>query len=189
MPKRTSFPSMFPPDWRRLCPEIHVSDAGEPPLFKVMYEDQSADEEEQHHSVEKPSLSRMAHHPAEGIGEGCRQEYDGQHFEKVCKRRGVLIRMSPIRVKETAAIRAEILDDLQCGYRTLRYDLPRTFDGRDDGIVVEVHRNTLPDQQQAADQCSRQQNPDQGAGQINPKVAKRVGELPGKAADEGNSHG
>ncbi len=36
---------------------IHVSDVGDSPLFKVMYEDQSADEEKQHHTVEKPSLS------------------------------------------------------------------------------------------------------------------------------------
>ena len=156
------------------------------PLFKVMYEDQSADEEKHHHAVEKPSLSRLANHPAEGVGQGRRQEHDGQHFEKVRQRRGVLIRMGPIRVKETAAIGAEILDDLQCGYRTLRYDLLGALDGSGYRIVVEVHRNALPDQQQGSDQCSRQQDPEQGACQVNPKVAERVGELPGKTANEGN---
>src|ERR1017187_1603126 len=40
-----------------------------------------------------------------------------------------------------------------------------------------------------AQQRSRQQYPEQGAGEINPKVAQRVGELPGKAADKGNPHG
>ena len=75
---------------------IHVSDVREPSLFKVMYENQSADEQKQHHSVEKPSLSRLADHPAEGVGEGCGQEHDRQRFEEVCKRRGIPIRMSPI---------------------------------------------------------------------------------------------
>jgi hypothetical protein len=79
--------------------------------------------------------------------------------------------MSPIRVKETSAIRSEILDDLQRGYWTLRYDLLRTFDGSDDGIVVEVHRDALRDQQQCADQCSGQQDPEKGTRQINPEVA------------------
>ena len=110
-----------------------------------MHEDQSADEEKQHHSVPNPSLSRLAHHPAKRVSECGRHKYDGQRFEKVRQGRGVLIGMSPIRVKETAAARAEILDDLQCGYGALRYDLLRTFDSSDDGIVVEVHRNALPD--------------------------------------------
>ena len=92
--------SMFGPDWRRLCRKFTFQLANAP-LFKVMYEYQSADEEKQHHTVENPSLSRLAYHPAEGIGEGCRQEHDRQHFEKVCKWRGILIRMGSIRVKET----------------------------------------------------------------------------------------
>jgi hypothetical protein len=120
---------------------IHVSNVGNAPLLKVMYEDQSADEEKQHHSVEKPPLSRLAHHPAEGVRECCRQDYDRQHFEKVCKWCGVLIRMSSIRVKESAAICPQILDDLKCGYWTLRYDLLRTFYSSDNGVAVEVHRN------------------------------------------------
>jgi hypothetical protein len=45
-------------------------------------------------------LSRLAHHPAEGVSEGRRQEYDRQHFEKVRKGRGVLIRMGSIRVED-----------------------------------------------------------------------------------------
>ena len=97
--------------------------------------------------------------------------------------------MSSIRVKEAAAVRAEILDDLQCGYRTLRYDLLGTLDGSGDRIVAEVHRNALPDEQQGAYQCSRQQDPEQGACQINPKISERVGELPGKTADKSNTHG
>ena len=68
-------------------------------MFKVMYEDQSGDEKKQHHAVEKPSLSRLPNHPAEGVSECCGQEYDRQHFQEVCKRRWVLIGMSPICVK------------------------------------------------------------------------------------------
>jgi hypothetical protein len=70
-----------------------------------MYEDQCASKEKHHHPVQKPSLSRLANHLSEAVSQCRRQEHDGQHFEKVCKRRGVLIRMSPIRVKEAAAVR------------------------------------------------------------------------------------
>ncbi len=166
---------------------IHVRDVRNDPLFKVMYEDQSAYEKKQHYSVEKPSLSRLAHHPAEGVCECCWQEYDRQHFQKVCKWRRVLIRMSSICVEESAAIRAEIFDDLQCGYWTLWYDLLRTLDGSGDGIGTKVHRNALPDKQQGADQRSRQKDPQQGAGEINPEIAERVGELSGEPTDEGNT--
>ena len=48
--------------------EIHVSDMGNPLSFEVMYEEQSADKEKDHDAVEKPSLSRLANHPAEGVG-------------------------------------------------------------------------------------------------------------------------
>ena len=97
--------------------------------------------------------------------------------------------MSSIRVKEAAAIRSKILDDLQCGYRALRYDLLRTLDGSEAGIAVEVHRNALPDQQHGTDQCSRQQDPQQGACEINPKIPDCVGELSGESTDKGNAHG
>jgi hypothetical protein len=71
----------------------------------------------------------------------------------------------------------------------LRYDLLRTFHSGDDGIMVEVHRNALPDQQQGSDQCSGQQYPQQGTCEINPKVAERVGEFSGEPTDKGNAHG
>jgi hypothetical protein len=115
-----------------------------------MYKEQSASEEKHHHVVQKPSLSRLANHPAESVCQCRRQEHDRQHFEKVGKRRWVLIGVRSIRVKEAAAIRAEILDDLQCGYRTLRYDLVGALDGGGDRIVAEVHGNALPDKQQGA---------------------------------------
>ena len=97
--------------------------------------------------------------------------------------------MSSICVKKAAAIRTEVLDDLQRSYWTLRYDLLRTFDRSDDRIVVEVHRNTLPHEQQGAKQCSGQQNPEQAACKIDPKVTERVGQLAGEPTDEGDAHG
>src|ERR1700678_1446441 len=97
--------------------------------------------------------------------------------------------MGSIRVEKAAAIGPQILDDLQRGDWTLRYDLQRTFDGSDDGIGMEVHRNALPDQQRGTEQCSGQKDPEQSTCQINPKVAQRVGELPGKASNEGDAHG
>src|SRR6202041_306502 len=115
--------------------------------------------------------------------------HNGQHFEKVRERRGVLIWMRSIRVKEAAAVCSEILDDLQLSYRTLRYHLLRTFDRSNDRVVVEVHRSPLPDQQHGADQCSGQQYPQQGACEINPKVPERVGELSCEPTDKGNAHG
>lgn len=71
----------------------------------------------------------------------------------------------------------------------LWYDLLRTLDGSGDGIGTKVHRNALPNKQQGANECSRQQDPEQGTCEINPKVAERVGELPSEPTDEGNAHG
>src|ERR1035438_9187670 len=56
----------------------------------------------------------------------------------------------PIRVKEAAAIGAEIFDDLQRGHRTLRYDLLGAPEGGGDRIGAEVHRDALADEQQGA---------------------------------------
>jgi hypothetical protein len=51
--------------------EIHRSEAEIPTLLKVMYEYQSAAKEKHHHAVEKPTLPRLADHPAEGVIELC----------------------------------------------------------------------------------------------------------------------
>ena len=67
--------------------------------------------------------------------------------------------MSSICVKEAAAVGAEILDDLQCSYWTLRYDLMDALDGSGDSIGAEIHWDALPHEQQGADQRSRQQYP------------------------------
>src|SRR5580658_6070480 len=125
----------------------------------MVREGQAATEEKHHHAVEKPSLAWMANHPAEGVRQRGGQEDDGQHFQKVCKRRWVLIGMSPVRVEKATAIRAEIFDDFKRSYGALRNDLLRATDGSSDRIVIEIHGNALPDEQQRANQCSRQKNP------------------------------
>src|SRR5258708_16074605 len=99
------------------------------------------------------------------------------------------MRMGRIRLEETASTRAKILEDVQLGFRTLRYDLLRVLEGGGDRVLPEVHRNALPDEKQGAHQCSRQQDPQQGACQINPKVAERLGVLSAKSADERNTDG
>ena len=54
--------------------------------------------------------------------------------------------------------------------------------------MVEVHRNSLPDEQQRSQQRTRQQNPKQTPGQINPEISECCAGFPCKASYEGNAH-
>ena len=117
------------------------------PLLKVMNEEEAASEQKQHHTIEEPSLSRLANHPAEGVGQGRRQEHDGQHFDEVAERCRIFVGMGAVGVKEASAVRAQILDDFKGGHWALGYDLPGALDGGCDCILVEIHGHALPDQQ------------------------------------------
>ena len=55
--------------------------------------------------------------------------------------------------------------------------------------MVEVHRNSLPDEEQRSDQRAGQKNPKQAAREIDPEVPKRCAGLPRQASNKGNADG
>ena len=55
------------------------------------------------------------------------------------------------------------LDDFQCSDRSLGDDLARSFKSGGNDIMVEVHRNSLPSEEQRSYERTRQQNPKQAA--------------------------
>ena len=107
-----------------------------------------------------------------------------------CKWRGVLIGMSPACVEESPTIRSQILDDLQRCYRTLRYDLLRTFDGSGDGIACG-NSWELPARRAPRPLIKAPGNRIQSRARVRStqKLPSVVGELPGETADKGNAHG
>jgi hypothetical protein len=58
--------------------------------------------------------------------------------------------MGAVGVEKAADVSAEVLDDLKSGYRSLRDDLRGALECGDRGVGVEVHRYTLPDEEQRA---------------------------------------
>jgi hypothetical protein len=80
--------------------KIHTFEPKISPLPKVMHADESACEEKQHHAIEEPSLSGLTNHPAECVGQRCRQQHDRQHFQGVGEGRGILVGMGAIGVEE-----------------------------------------------------------------------------------------
>ncbi|HUI58032.1 MAG TPA: hypothetical protein VLY04_23820 [Bryobacteraceae bacterium] len=96
--------------------------------------------------------------------------------------------MRAIGVEETAAIGAQVLDEFQRCHRSLRDGLGSTLQGSRRDVRVEVQRDALPEQNQAAHQRQRQQDPEQRPRQVHPEIAQRGRALAGDAADEGESH-
>jgi hypothetical protein len=90
---------------------VNAAERRIPALLKMMDEQQAEAEEQHHQTIEEPALPRLANHAAERVRQCRRDENNRQHFEKICQRNGILVRMSSIGVKESATIRAEILDD------------------------------------------------------------------------------
>ena len=64
-----------------------------------------------HHDREHgPTLPRIAHHLPEGVGESRWDEEDGEQFEEVGERGGVLERVGGVGVEEAPTVGAELLD-------------------------------------------------------------------------------
>lgn len=81
---------------------------------------------------------------------------------------------TPVRVEEAAAIRAEVLDDLERSDRPWRNDLFRSLYGFDNDVRMIVHRSALPNQQNRAEQRSRQQHPHERSDHVDPEIPKWV---------------
>ena len=92
--------------------------------------------------------------------------------------------MRAVRIEESTAVRAEVLDDLERGDRALRDDLRLVFEAGRHRVAVEVHRHALPDQDHRADECAGQQDPEHRADNIAPEVANALRSFPREPADE-----
>jgi hypothetical protein len=94
-----------------------------------------------------------------------------------------------VGVKEATAIGAQILDDFQCSDGSLRDDLSCSFNRFGNHVMVEIHGNSLPNKQQRPNKRTRQQNPKQTAGEIDPEVSQCCAGFPRQPSYEGNAYG
>ena len=61
-----------------------------------------------------------------------------------------------VDVEKTAAVGAEVFDELQCGNRPLGYGLRTAFHRVRDGVRQKIHRDALRNQKHTAQQRHRQ---------------------------------
>jgi hypothetical protein len=92
-------------------------------------------------------------------------------------------------VEEASAIGAEVLDDFQRGHRPLSNDLAGSIERMGDDVVVEVHRNSLADEEQRPEERAGRENPEEAAGEIDPEVTQGLETFAGEASDEGDADG
>ena len=97
--------------------------------------------------------------------------------------------MRSIDVEKPAPVRAQVLDALQGGHRSLRDGLTSPLQDCRVHVRVEVHRDPLPDQNDADQHCCRQEHPQQCANQVDPEVSQVGGAFPGEAAYKGDTDG
>ena len=133
MPKRTSLPSMLPPDCvpRGADFDPELGEVGIARLFGAIDDEHSDQEHDAHRGKDRPALPRIADHLAERVGQPGRNHEDHQHLNEVGERRRVLKRMGGVGIEEAAAVGADHLDRFLRRDRTLRDDLRLAFQRRD----------------------------------------------------------
>jgi len=124
IPKRVSLPSMLPPGLGRGNILIHTQcgEGGIALLFGIFRHGKEADEQQRHGNKDRPALTGIAHHAAEGVAESGWNQEDRQHGQEIGEGRGILERVRRVGIEEAAAIGAELLD------RFLRGDRPHGED-------------------------------------------------------------
>ncbi len=143
-------------------------------------------EQQPHRGEQRPALTLVSDHPAEGVGQRSADREDQQHLDETGEGRRVLEGMRGIRVEKTAAIRAQHLDRELRGNRSAGDGLGAAFEGCRADRAVEGLRHSLPHQEQGRNQRDRQQHIQGRPGQIDPEVPDRFGTSAGKAADQGD---
>src|SRR5215471_18637058 len=78
--------------------------------------------------------------------------------------------MRSIRIEKPTTVGSQIFYEFESGYRSLRDNLSTTFERKCFNIRLEVHRRALPNKQKAPDYRCRQENPQNAANYIHPKV-------------------
>ena len=115
MPKRTSLPSSC--RRRRAGGAVPGAASLEPRLDDG---DADADQSTAITASDRAALPLVADHPAEGAGQGERDDQEQEDLEEVGERVGVLERVRGVGVEEAAAVGAELLDRLLAGDRAAR---------------------------------------------------------------------
>ncbi len=140
MPKRTSFPSMFPPATCRAAScggfaDSAKSHTARPPTNNTTIT-----------ASRMAARARSADHAAECDGERGGQHRDGQHREEIDQRRRILVRVGAVGVEESAAVGSQVLDELERGDGSLRDGLDSALQSVDLRVRRKVERYALPDQ-------------------------------------------
>ena len=111
IPKRTSFPSMFPKD------SIH-SQSVQPGIaccFSPPTDHHSDQKDRCHSTPDCPSVPLVFHHTPEIVSQSARYQKNRQHLKKVGKRCGVFVRVSRISIGKAASVGPKHLDcHLRC---------------------------------------------------------------------------
>ena len=134
--------------------------------------DERDDEERRHGREDRVALLVAADHPAEGARQRERDREHEHDLEEVRPGRRVLERMRGVRVEESAAVRAELLDRLLRGDRAAGQVLRVAGERRDLGEAVEVLHDAADDQHDRADDRERQQQPERCRGTGRPRSCR-----------------
>ncbi|MGA8550199.1 MAG: hypothetical protein WB678_08185 [Stellaceae bacterium] len=101
-----------------------------------------------HHCEQSPALALVLDHAAQDVRQRRADCEDRDQLDQIGDRIRVLERMRRIGVEKTAAVGAELLDDLLRGDGALRDHLLDAFERRRLGIGAEILRHPLPYQDQ-----------------------------------------
>ena len=155
-------------------------------------------EDHEHRDQQGPALPRVADHPAEGVAQRRRDQQDGQQLQEIRQRRRILERVRRVRVEESTAIRAELLDRDLAGRGSERNRLfgHGRVRGRDRDRLQKRHgaigrealHHTLADQNDGQQQRQRQQDVHRAARQVDPEVAKTRSLATLESADQRDQH-
>ena len=133
MPKRTSLPSMLPPDCVSAGALVDSVQQGIAVRLRPVSGRHSGDEQNRHGRPHRPAVAGRSGHAAQRVGESGWDGEDRKHLQEVGERRGVLEGMGAVGVEKSAAVGAQHLDGFLRGDRALR-----------DGLVVTVSITGLP---------------------------------------------
>ncbi len=145
-------------------------------------------EDHGHGREDRPALTFVADHDAEGVARGRRNDHQGQDLQHIGQRRRVFERVRRIGVEEAAPIGAEHLD------RFLRRDgadgdrLVQALQRMGGDVGGEGLHHTRQAQRDGENQRQRQQDVKIGADHIDPEIADAVGGLARQAANERHHH-
>ena len=195
MPKRTSLPSMLPPDCIG-CMLIDSLKQRIAPSLRPVRSGHARHEQNRHSHPHRPAMALRSGHAAQRVGQPGGNHENGKHLQIVARRCGILERMGAVGVEKTAAVRAQHLNRFLRRDRPLRDHLvghgihhrlatlahhrfpvrshPLHLLWRDqfDRVIPsEVLHHTLRNQNHRVNDARRQQHPQGSARQVDPKIA------------------